>query len=59
MMTLLRKIELYMSTTGTSPTRFGRESVRDPQLVFDMRKGRCPRGRLRSRINRYLGEVAQ
>ena len=58
-MTLLRKIELFMRTTGTSPTRFGRESVRDPRLVFDMRTGRRPRSGLVKRINRYIGEVAQ
>jgi hypothetical protein len=37
----------------------GREAVRDPRLVFDMRMGRRPRSGLRSKINRYLAEVAQ
>lgn len=45
------------------PTRFGRASVRDPRLVFDMRNGREPGYRMIKRVehfmNEYLGETNQ
>jgi hypothetical protein len=40
--------------TKTAPTTFGRECARDPQLVFDMRRGREPRLNLRRRITEFL-----
>ena len=57
-MSLLRKIELYLRTSGMAPTRFGRDVVGDPRLVFDLRRGREPGPRICARINAYLGEVA-
>jgi hypothetical protein len=50
----LRRIERYLHMTRTAPTTFGRECARDPQLVFDMRRGREPRLNLRRRIETYL-----
>jgi 2,4-dienoyl-CoA reductase-like NADH-dependent reductase (Old Yellow Enzyme family) len=52
--TLLRRIEKYLKRTRTAPTRFGREAVRDPQLVFDLRKGRQARRNLETRIHDYI-----
>ena len=52
--TLLRRIENYLKKTRTAPTRFGREAVRDPQLVFDLRKGRRPRRLTEARINAWI-----
>ena len=52
--TLLRRIERYLHLTRTAPTTFGRECARDPQLVFDMRRGREPRLNLQRRINAFL-----
>lgn len=57
-MTLLRKIELYLRTSGMAPTRFGRDVVGDPRFVFDMRRGREPREKTCARIEAYLGGVA-
>jgi hypothetical protein len=51
---LLRRIERYLYMTKTAPTTFGRECARDPQLVFDMRRGREPRLNLRRRITEFL-----
>jgi 2,4-dienoyl-CoA reductase-like NADH-dependent reductase (Old Yellow Enzyme family) len=51
---LLKRIERYLRATRTSATTFGRECARDPQLVFDLRRGREPRRDLRRRIHTYL-----
>lgn len=53
-MSLLQEIERHMKRTGTFPARFGREAVRDPQLVFDMRRGREPGPRVSRRIRAYM-----
>jgi hypothetical protein len=35
-----RLVERFLRETDLPPTKFGRLSVRDPRLVFDMRNGR-------------------
>ncbi len=53
-MQLLPVIERYLRTSNTPPTRFGREAVRDPRFVMDLRNGREPRGRTVARVLRYI-----
>lgn len=53
-MTMLRTIELFLRETGMAPTRFGRDSVRDPRIVFDMRNGREPTERMRRRLSCFI-----
>ena len=53
-MTLLRQIERYLRESGIPATRFGREAVRDPRLVFDLRRGREPGARIASRIDAFI-----
>ena len=53
-MTTLRKIEKFLNETGMAPTRFGRDSVRDPRLVFDMRNGREPTARMTQRVEHFM-----
>lgn len=53
-MTVLRKIEKFLASTGMAPTRFGRDAVRDPRLVFDMRNGREPTPRMEQRIEHFM-----
>lgn len=53
-MDLLRRIERYLKRSRTSPTRFGREAVRDPRFVFDLRMGRMPRRQVERRVKAYL-----
>lgn len=53
-MMLLRRIELYLRESGIPPTRFGREAVRDPRLVHDLRRGREPGARIVSRIDAFI-----
>jgi hypothetical protein len=51
---LLRRIERYLRRSGTPATRFGREAVRDPRIVRDMRNGREPGPRMIARLSDYL-----
>jgi 2,4-dienoyl-CoA reductase-like NADH-dependent reductase (Old Yellow Enzyme family) len=51
---LLRMIEKFLVETGVAATRFGRESVRDPRLVHDMRRGREPGDRMRRRVEHFM-----
>ena len=51
------KIERYLRKTGKKPTRFGREAANDPQLVFDIRRGRAIGTRLTARIEAFLEAV--
>ena len=53
-MPILRKIEKFLRNTGMAPTRFGRDAVRDPRLVFDMRNGREPTPRMVRRIEHFM-----
>ena len=53
-MPIRRKIEKFLRDTGMAPTRFGRDAVRDPRLVFDMRLGREPTARMTERIEHFM-----
>ncbi len=53
-MTLLRRIERYLRETDTPATRFGRDAVRDPRFVFDLRLGREPRIETERRVHAFL-----
>ncbi|WOK36066.1 hypothetical protein [Sphingomonas sp. C3-2] len=53
---LLRRIEKHLRRYAIPPTRFGREAVRDPRLVLDMRNGREPGARLSARVHRFIDE---
>ena len=51
---ILREIEQYLRRTGVKPTRFGREVVNDPRLVFDLRMGREPRAKTVEKVRSYI-----
>lgn len=53
-MDLLRMIDRFLERTGMPETRFGREAIRDPRLVRDLRQGRTPRAATRARIERFI-----
>lgn len=40
---LLQEIEAFLVRTGMTQTSFGRDSIRDPAIVADIRKGKNPR----------------
>jgi 2,4-dienoyl-CoA reductase-like NADH-dependent reductase (Old Yellow Enzyme family) len=51
---LLRDIEKFLKARDITPTRFGRETIRDPQLVFRMRQGRELRRETEKRIRDWM-----
>jgi 2,4-dienoyl-CoA reductase-like NADH-dependent reductase (Old Yellow Enzyme family) len=51
---LLPMVEKFLREHDVPATRFGRESVRDPRLVFDLRQGRTPGDRLRRRVEHFM-----
>ncbi len=53
-MTMLRTVEKFLRQSGMAPTRFGREAVRDPRIVLDMRKGREPSERMCRRLSHFI-----
>ena len=56
---LLRQMTQACELHDIPPTRFGREAVGDPCLVFDIRAGRQPGARLQRRILAYINELAE
>lgn len=54
MIDLLPNIERYLKETGMPATRFGRDAVRDPRLVHDMRRGRAVGDRMRHRVEHFM-----
>lgn len=51
---LLTEVEKFLKTSNIPAARFGREVMRDPRFVFDLRNGREPRGRTISRVRAFL-----
>lgn len=49
-MTLLYQVERHLRDSGERRCSFGRRVARDPNLVGDLRRGREPGQKLRSRI---------
>jgi len=58
-MSLLHAIEVCLKVTNIPPSRFGRDSVRDPRLVHDLRRGREPGQRMEQRVRRHIEQVLQ
>jgi 2,4-dienoyl-CoA reductase-like NADH-dependent reductase (Old Yellow Enzyme family) len=56
-MTLLRRIETYLRRSGTAATRFGRDSLKDPHLVGDLRNGRELRANTARRLGAHLDRL--
>jgi hypothetical protein len=53
---LLREIEKFLRDSNTPAARFGRDAVRDPRFVFDLRNGREPRARTVERVRAFLDQ---
>jgi hypothetical protein len=53
-MSTLRTIERFLKKTGMAPTAFGRQAVRDPRLVFDLRNGRELTDRMERRLEHFI-----
>lgn len=50
----LARIERYLSHSAMTPTAFGKSAVRDPNFVFDLRKGRVPNLALADQVNEFM-----
>jgi 2,4-dienoyl-CoA reductase-like NADH-dependent reductase (Old Yellow Enzyme family) len=51
---LLERVEAYLRATRMPPTRFGREALRDPNFVFNLREGRKLRPSTSRRLEAFL-----
>lgn len=51
---LLTEVEKYLRISKIPAARFGREVMRDPRFVFDLRNGREPRDRTINRVRAFL-----
>jgi 2,4-dienoyl-CoA reductase-like NADH-dependent reductase (Old Yellow Enzyme family) len=47
-------VEKFLKTSNMPAARFGREAMKDPRFVFDLRRGREPRPRTIERIRAFL-----
>lgn len=57
-MNLLYEINKFLRANDMPPTRFGREAVKDPRFVFDLRNGREARPQTAERVRAYMAEQA-
>lgn len=53
-MHLLRDVEKFLKFSNMPAAKFGREAVKDPRFVFDLRNGREPRPRTIERVRAFL-----
>ena len=53
-MHLLREVEKFLRDSKVPAARFGRDLMRDPRFVFDLRNGREPRSSTVNRVRAYL-----
>ena len=53
-MQLRRRIELYLIRARISATRFGRETMNDPNFVRNVREGRKVRAETVERVNAWI-----
>jgi hypothetical protein len=53
-MKLLEQVERHLESAGQSASAFGKLVGGDPRLVFDLRRGRRPRPKLRQRIEALI-----
>ena len=56
-MTLLNVVERALRTGEITASRLGRDAVRDPRLVHDLRRGRQPGQRVTKRVLAFLASV--
>ncbi len=53
---LLQRIEAFLKETTMPPSVFGREAVRDPRLVSDLRGGREPGLQMICRVEHFMNK---
>ena len=58
-MTLLIHVERALRRNGISASKLGREAVRDPRFVHDLRRGRQPGEKVTARVLAFLAAAEQ
>ncbi len=53
---LLMRIEKFLREEGMAATRFGRQAVRDPRFVLDLRMGRVPGSFVACRVEHFMNK---
>lgn len=53
-MSILWKVERFLTKSAMPPTKFGRLAANDPRLVGDLRRGREVRSQMAARIENFL-----
>jgi hypothetical protein len=51
---ILERIDHYLRTTQTAPSRLGRDAVGDPNFVMGLRDGRRPRQSTLDRVIAFI-----
>ena len=51
---ILDRIDRYLRTTRTTPSRLGRDAVGDPNFVMNLRDGRQPRQETLDRVIAFI-----
>lgn len=51
----LADVERHLQRTGTRPATFGKKVLKDPNFVYDLRKGRAVSIRTAKRVYEFMG----
>ena len=55
---LLMHVERVSLDHNIAPSRFGRDALNDPRLVFDLRRGRRIKSQNRRKISQFIAKLA-
>ncbi|HEY0131188.1 MAG TPA: hypothetical protein VGB57_07270 [Allosphingosinicella sp.] len=56
---ILDRIDDYLRSTKTSPSRLGRDAVGDPNFVMNLRDGRQPRPATLDRVLAFIEQAEE
>jgi hypothetical protein len=49
-------VEAFLTERGMEASLFGRDTLKDPNFVFELRKGRCPNLRTIERVSAFMAQ---
>lgn len=55
--TLLTEVERFLDLTGTPPTTFGLQAMKDPMFVWHLRQGREPRFGTIQKVKEFIAQA--
>lgn len=56
---LIRTIEKFLREHAMPATKFGRLAANDPRFVLDLRMGREPRCKLKTRVEHFMNTYSE